>query len=69
MLVHDPLDNLLDPLWYCLEGGDIVEKTCISGNIQIFVLMGTQGMELGRTIRGSTRALRSTNLQSYGTCE
>ncbi|KAI6702828.1 hypothetical protein NL676_011964 [Syzygium grande] len=35
-----------DPLWYHLEGGDAAEKSHISCNIQLFVWIGIQGMDV-----------------------
>ncbi|KAF8037277.1 hypothetical protein BT93_B0246 [Corymbia citriodora subsp. variegata] len=40
--VRDPPDSPLAPQWYRLEGGDVAERTRVSGDIQLSVWIGTQ---------------------------
>ncbi|KAI6678862.1 hypothetical protein NL676_039658 [Syzygium grande] len=42
-----------DPLWYHLEGSDAAKNSRISGDIQLFIWIGIQGMELEGVVRGS----------------
>ncbi|KAI6704017.1 hypothetical protein NL676_013153 [Syzygium grande] len=53
MPVHDMPNSLLNLLWYHLENGNVMEKSHVSNDIQLSIWIGTQGMELGRAIRGS----------------
>ncbi|KAI6670718.1 hypothetical protein NL676_005603 [Syzygium grande] len=65
VLVRDLPDNSLIPLWYHLEGGDAVEKSRVSSDIRIFVLIGTQAQDLHTTLDLPPLTLRVVRLKAH----